>query len=513
MLDVHRTRETTMTGTLELLDQAPLAIARPLALLHGRAYAAAWPYVRPAPSANAESQTAAAVVPAAARQALWVLRDDGVAFGDGAGQPLAALGALGLDLRLGDRPPSDRLWSTPGLQAYRRGVRPNPLDVFERMAAVVDRFIDFDRSLAPQRTMTEFVAAYALSTWLLDAFGVVGFLWPSGDRGSGKTNLLHVVTQLSYLGTVLTAGGSFASLRDLADYGATLAFDDAEQLAEGGKGDPDKRALLLAGNRRGAVVTLKELAAGGQRWQTRYLNAYCPRLFSAIRLPDPVLASRSIVVPLVRTADRARANADPLDFAAWPHDRQALVDDLWALALANLPELPAFDAQVARQARLAGRTLQPWRAVLAVALWLEHHGQTWLHARLEQLALAYQSERPDLEAEDLSTLVVKALLVLYTQAARRALTLSPGPLESFHVRMAELIPVVEALADMADMPRGRLTAHRLGFILNKLRVSRDRLDGKYARQWLVRRDDLKRWTVSYGLRVEGTEGDHEPNAG
>jgi len=51
----------------------------------------------------------------------------------------------------------------------------------------------------------------------------------------------------------MTAGGSFASLRDLADYGATLAFDDAELLAESGKGDPDKRALLLAGNRRGAV--------------------------------------------------------------------------------------------------------------------------------------------------------------------------------------------------------------------------------------------------------------------
>ena len=83
-----------------------------------------------------------------------------------------------------------------------------------------------------------------------------------------------------------------------------------------------------------------------------------------------MLASRSIVVPLVRTADPARANADPLDFGTWPHDRQALVDDLWALALAHLPVLPAFDAQAAAQARLAGRALQPWRAVLAVALWL-----------------------------------------------------------------------------------------------------------------------------------------------
>ena len=462
-----------MDDTFELLDEAPLVMGRPLALLDGRAYAAAWPFVR----ATTRSQTAPPGDAArlSTRQALWVVRDDGQAFGDGAGQPLAA---LGLALRLGDRPPNDRLWSSAGLQGYRRGARPASGALFERLAAVVDRFIDFDHSLAPQRTMCEFVAAYALSTWLLDAFGVVGFLWPTGDRGSGKTNLLHVVTQLAYLGTVMTAGGSFTSLRDLADYGATLAFDDAEQLAENGKGDPDKRALLLAGNRRGAVVTVKEPGPNGKGWQTRYLNAYCPRLFSAIRLPDPVLASRAIVVPLVRTTDRARANA----------------------------ELPAFDARAAAQARLAGRALQPWRAVLAVALWLEAHGQTGLHARLEQLALSYQSERTELESDDLTTLVVKGLLALYTQAAQRSLT--PGPLDSFYVRLAELAPLVEALSSLSEQPAGRITAQRLGFILGKLRVSRSpRHSAGQGRLWLIKRDDLKRWALSYGLSVPDGDGD------
>jgi len=483
-------------GLFELVAQPPAVFGRPLALVEGRAYAAAWPYVRPS---TGEPGGAPGALPGAARQTLWVVRDDGQAFGDGTGQSLEA---LGMTVRLGDRPPSDRLWSTAGVQAFRQGARPKPAEVFERMLLVVDRFIDFDHSLAPQRTMTEFVAAYALSTWLLEAFGVVGFLWPSGDRGSGKTNLLHVVTQLAYLGTVLTAGGSFASLRDLADWGATLAFDDAEQLAEGGPGDPDMRALLLAGNRRGAVVTLKEPAPSGKRWQTRYVNAFCPRLFSAIRLPDPVLASRTVVVPLVRTADRERANADPLDFAAWPVARQGLVDDLWALALAGLPALPAFDA-AAGGSRLVGRPLQPWRAVLGVALWLEQWGVAGLHGRLEQLALGYQGERPELEADDLTTMVVKVLMYQFQQYARRSML--PEPLEEVSIQMHEILPMVTALTrDNGEGGRG-LTPQRIGFVLNKLRVRRGRVNGNEGRVWVVTREEVERWARSYGA-LAGTGG-------
>ena len=152
--------------------------------------------------------------------------------------------------------------------------------------------------------------------------------------------MLLLVAELSYLGMAIQAGGSYATLRDMADYGATLAFDDAENLASPRRTDPDKRTLLLAGNRRGSYVTVKEPVGKG-RWRTRYVNAFCPRLFSAIELPDSVLASRTIVLPLVRTTDRRKANAEPLDFNLWPHERQRLVDDLWAMATANLPGLVA----------------------------------------------------------------------------------------------------------------------------------------------------------------------------
>ena len=44
-----------------------------------------------------------------------------------------------------------------------------------------------------------------------------------------------------------------------------------------------------------------------------------------------------------------------------------------------------------------GRTLEPWRAILAVAHWLEDQGATDLYPRMLDLAQAYQTERGDLE--------------------------------------------------------------------------------------------------------------------
>ena len=126
---------------------------------------------------------------------------------------------------------------------------------------------------------------------------------------------------------MILAGATYATLRDLADYGATLAFDEAERIMDRRHGDPEKQGLLLAGNRRGSTVPVKELT-GSKTWRTRHINTFCPRLFSAIRLPNEVLMSRTITIPLLRSTDDEPANRDPLDHEIWPYDRRELINDL-----------------------------------------------------------------------------------------------------------------------------------------------------------------------------------------
>jgi hypothetical protein len=491
---------------VELLDTTPAIITRPLALLDGISYAATW---LPVKVTIKETRDKAGNIiklnpsRVTTERRLFIIRHDGRIFGDGGNEPIESIGA---EVRLPEVPPANRLWSSLGVKRYAGGSRSAPASVFRRVVDIVDRFIDFNKSLADQRTMAALTGCYILATWFLDGFNVIGFLWPNGDRGSGKTQLLHIVCELAYLGQVILAGGSFASLRDMADYGACLAFDDAENLSDPRRTDPDKRALLLAGNRRGNTVPVKE-SKGDRGWVTRYVNTYCPRLFSATRLPDPILASRTIVVPLIRTPDKHRANADPLEYGLWPHDLRLLLDDLWAVALEHLPDMPAYEAEVNSRATLAGRNLEPWRAVLAVALWLEQNGVPGIFGRMETLSVAYQSERIDLEPGDLTALVVRALC----HYAITAVDAVNGEIpERFTFKTSQIVEETKILAEEieADIDAESINSRRVGRVLGKMRLKPDR-DSK-KKGWCITRSEIERWAISYGVPFQNANDTTPP---
>jgi hypothetical protein len=481
--------------TVELLDAQPEAVRRPLCLAAGHAYAATWLPVRRTVSRSVDRESGALTIHTpplvTVEDTLLVVRDDGQLYTDAPDLGAAPLAELGLLVRLPFVPPPDRCWSGAGVKRFLAGERPEPADVFWRVVSVVDAFIDFSRSLAPQTTLCEMAACYALATYFLDALYVIGYLWPNGEPGSGKTSFLQVEVELSYLGHLILSGSSYACLRDLADYGATLAFDDAENVMDVKRVDPDKRTLLLAGNRKGASVAVKEL--DGERWVTRHVNTFCPRLFSAIRLPDQVLSSRSIVTPLIRSGDQKRTKANVLDRVQWPCDRRRLVDDLWALGLANLRDLPEHDRQAAALATQAGRNFEPWRAILAVAHWLqERHGVEGLFTRLEKLSVDYQKERAEFEEGDRTRVLFRALLVLTRDAPQRE------PLDIAPTKIAEEMLNIAAADDLAEEGKEFTNARKVGWLLKRQRFTKgDRSEQGVT--WRISRAEVEAGARAYGL--------------
>jgi hypothetical protein len=334
---------------------------------------------------------------------------------------------------------------------------------------------------------------------------VIGFLWPTGESGSGKTQLLTIIAELGYLGVLILAGGSYASLRDLADYGATLCFDDAENLADPKRSDPDKRTLLLAGNRRGNMVTVKE-PTGERGWETRYINTFCLRAFSAITLPDRILASRAILFPLVRTSDSHKADADPADYAVWPHDRRSLVDSLWSIALANLVDLRGYERTVKQNARLTGRNLEPWQASLAIATWLQDKGVSGLYDRLETLSVKYQSERQKINSADLVIVVIRALcrclncdvvtLCDPCDVTQESISDSKALILTDRISTVAKSIVSE---DEIDLELNKLGPLQIGSLMRKLRFEHGDQGGTHRKGWRVSKRELARFALAYGL--------------
>lgn len=516
---------------LEILDEPTPVLRRPLSLIGEHAYAITWLPVR---STLHETKDKDGNIlhhnPPIKEEKLrlFVIRNDGQIFGEVSdSQSARPLSELGVEVHLPEIIPPEKRWSTRGVRAYFQGQRPDPVEVFMKVKSVVNRFLDFDHSLADQETMAELLSCYIFATYQLDAFNVIGFLWPNGEKGSGKTNLLIIVAELAYLGQVILGGGSFASLRDLADYGATLAFDDAENMSDPKHTDPDKRALLLAGNRRGSTVPLKEQVGPG-KWSLRYVNAYCPRLFSAIRLPDPVLSSRTIIIPLIRTGNREKANSDPLDYGLWPYDRRSIIDDLWAIALNYLPSLRLFENYVSNYARLAGRSLQPWKAVLAVAAWLDSvdtekrlkyglsrdesgyenpEKQDGLWGRMEALSWRYhQEEGKEIQSGDLTTLLIQSLCKLADGRFSDNSDMKDNN-DISNIRFTFTTQqICEATVNFAenseaDVDKEAISSRRIGRLLGKLRFQKSRESGKGTRQWIVTLKELSHWAGVYNLEI------------
>ena len=208
-----------------------------------------------------------------------------------------------------------------------------------------------------------------------------------------------------------------------------------------------------------------------------------------------------------------------------PHDRRKLIDDLWALGLTNLVNMHAYDKWVGENSRLIGRNLQPWRAILAVAKWLEDCGLNDLYQRIEQVAVAYQSERPDLETSDLTVLVIRAICSLIKDKIQPSSTnlnnsndisdmndisdimkaIPDNDWVFFSSRIAERTKRLANNEDL-DFMDGEVSSRRVGRILGQLRLKKQRQAGTGHRQWKISWDDIEQLSSAYGLSLASVLG-------
>ena len=184
------------------------------------------------------------------------------------------------------------------------------------------------------------------------------------------------------------------------------------------------------------------------------------------------------------------------------------MDDVWALGVTNLTFLREYDRMAAEHASLVGRDLEPWRSVLAVALWLqENHGVDGLFMRMLRLSETYQVERSDLEAGDQVRVAVKALDEMTSKLPTpdSPYTFEPGLLAS----AMNLIAVEEGLTEDAEGEKKFTNAKRVGWMLKRLRFDKE-IPGRNKR-WKTTRAEVDALGRAYGIPVKMTKTDPARN--
>ena len=168
-------------------------------------------------------------------------------------------------------------------------------------------------------------------------------------------------------------------------------------------------------------------------------------------------------------------------------------------------EVSTFDDIVGKKSRLTGRTLQPWRAILAVAAWLDQAGVSNLFERIENLSFNYQNERLDFEPSDNMSLVIRAILqYVVTNVANVANVPNVKGVSEWQFTTAEITEICKMLADESDgeINSEYITSQRIGHILKKMRLSKPlRPRGQKSRIWKIARDELVKLAGAYSIQV------------
>jgi len=326
-------------------------------------------------------------------------------------QPLAHCIDLSGDARLWVHPnpaePSPNTlagWHPRARQAWADGAEsPDPVHVYQRIGAAVERFID----LPPEhsRGIIATVSLWTMLSYIYPAFPAVPYLFMGGPWGSGKTRMFDVLGRLVFRPLTSSNMTAPALFRTLHDRGGTLLLDEAERLRESTPDVGEIKSILLSGYRRGGRAT--RLEPVGDSFRPVEFDVFGPKALACVAGLPAALASRCIHVGMFRAPPgsekpKRRLDEDPL---LWSDLR----DDLHALTLGLMGEVALDLVGRADVCGLSGRDYELWQPLMALASWLDGAGAENVLATVTAHAEYAVDAGRDEQTPDTDELILKLL--------------------------------------------------------------------------------------------------------
>lgn len=129
---------------------------------------------------------------------------------------------------------------------------------------------------------------------------------------------------------------------------------------------------------------------------------------------------------------------------------------------------------------------------------------------MNNLAMIYQVERPNVEVADLTALVIRAPGMIVGKLIREDFTISTVSTvstvssKSYFVATTLITSAAQMLIEALelDFNSEHITSRRIGCSLNKMRLTQARQPGGGKRGWIVSLDELIRWAQTYELDID-----------
>jgi hypothetical protein len=139
---------------------------------------------------------------------------------------------------------------------------------------------------------------------------------------------------------------------------------------------------------------------------------------------------------------------------------------------------------------IMGRNLDPWRGILATALFLEDSGVEGIFDRMNQASIEYQIEKDRHEAEDPAAITVQVLAEMMDSTEGMTLT----------VETDKVAEQVKAKLKGGSLNPESINNKKVGRILSRLRLDKA-VAGRTRRRWTASRGHIDYLAHSHGIKT------------
>ncbi len=231
-------------------------------------------------------------------------------------------------------------------------------------------------------------------------------------------------------------------------------------------------------------------------WDTRYIDGFAPRLFTSIGIPDDVLASRTILVPLIRSGDTAKTRRKPTNPNDWSINPDSLRDEMWLSISRALVEIEGCKSDVNNATDLSGRDFDIFQPTLTIAFWLDKFCDVPdLFARMVSVMESYHETKHRSQLPSFEYLVLQACFDL----------LKSG--DSAKLQTSEIAYAIGAVCrdqDITDETLVRADNQKVGTMLSRLGFEKVAAHGR-GRSWHIKRAELERCARAASVTLVRTE--------